>query len=133
MLIEKDKVKKFLQIVKDKFEIGSDLVFCPQGIVEPGDLHFCCGLYDEALFRHDHPMDIDYFKSYDVRTLYETLILLGKHQIPINEFTSKDYLEKELIDVGSIVQKRHEDPFLRSRNKPRIIEDYNNTNKIKRR
>ncbi|MBZ4188973.1 hypothetical protein [Niabella beijingensis] len=133
MLIEKDAVKKFVQTVKAKFEIDSDTVFCPQGIVDTGDLHFCCGLYDEALFRHDHPMDIYYYKSYDVRTLYETLTLLGKHKIPISEFTHKDHFGKELIDVGGIVQKRHEDQLLRIRNKPRIIGDHNNTNKLKRR
>jgi hypothetical protein len=107
MIIEKNDVRAFLHRARNEYEIGADTVFCEDRVVKPGDLHFCMGAYDEALFRHEHSYDLEWYTSYSVRTLYEAITLIHKKMVPPEEYIVKEPRRgRELIDLGKFIQKR---------------------------
>ncbi|WP_300601991.1 hypothetical protein [Niabella sp.] len=133
MIIEIEKVRMFAKHLRSKLEIQADIVFSPTGFSDIGDLHFCCGPYDEALFRHEHLIDIDSFNCYDVRKLYEAFVLLDKRKMPLQNFILKDQCGVEHLDIRALMNKKQEVKLKRICSKPRIIKNGPTQGIIKRR
>lgn len=107
MLIEQGDLKAVLNRARDAYSWGLFTVMSPLGYTRPKDLHFCGDNTDMALFYHDHPLDTDKFKGYDVRTVYEAAAMLHRGGRDVVEFSQlTDGAGHKLFDLDKLMDFR---------------------------
>jgi len=107
-----------LRIFRHAYEMGCGTVFCPDGHVRNDDFLFRMKNKDAGLFHLDHPIDMNKFTGYDVRTVYESLVLITHKQVPEAEYIHKTGNANEtLIDLGSFASRRFLGNFIQERMK----------------